>query len=58
MGNSNINNTPLNKNDKIIEGLNIEKEKKTGKSIINSLLAKLELLERKEISITLINPLL
>lgn len=58
MGNSNINNTPLNKNDKIIEGLNIEKEKKTGKSIINSLLAKLEILERKEINITLINPLL
>ena len=58
MGNANINNTPLNNKDKIIGPENNEKEKKTGKNIINSILAKFEILERKEININIKNPFL
>ena len=53
MGNANLNNeTPLNHRIQ-----NEEKDKKVGKSIINSILGKLEILERKEIHINLSNPL-
>ena len=58
MGNANINNTPTNSKDNIIEPQNNENEKKTGKNIINSILAKFEIFERKEINITIKNPFL
>ena len=60
MGNANLKSTPvpLNRNDEVIIPQVNEEEKKTGKSIINSIFAKLEIFERKEITITLRNPFL
>ena len=58
MGNGNIKTIPLNNKDNIIENQNNKIEKKTGKSFINSLFAKLEIFETKEINITIKNPFL
>ena len=57
MGNASVNQTPLNK-DNIIIPQNDETEKRTGKSFFNNILGKLELFERIEIKITIIDPLL
>ena len=60
MGNANLKKTPLplNRNDEVITPQIKEEDKKTGKSFINSIFAKLEIFERREITITLQNPLL
>ena len=61
MGNGNLKATPLNSKcqmDIPSNNNNINIEKKTGKSFINSILAKFEIFERKEINITINNPLL
>jgi hypothetical protein len=57
MGNANLNKeTPLNNRDNLIIQ-NEEQEKKVGKSVINTILGKLEIFERKEIHININNPL-
>ena len=58
MGNGNTVKTPLNGKNETVIPQNKELEKKTGKSYINSFLGKFELFERKEINITLKNPIL
>ena len=58
MGNGNLKTTPLNSKNQINIPKNNDIEKKTGKSLINSILAKFEIFERKEINITINNPLL
>ena len=57
MGNGSLQRAPLNSQNEMVIPQN-KPEKKTGKSFINSILGKFELFERKEINITLKNPLL
>ena len=58
MGNGNLTNLSLNSQNEMVTPQSKIQDKKTGKSFINSILGKFELFERKEINITLKNPLL
>ena len=58
MGNGNLTNISLNSQNEMVTPQKEIHDRKTGKSFINSILGKFELFERKEINITLKNPLL